>query len=63
VKSALRVFLGADEALAMITAGDRPLSWRAFPLPAGAEAPAVVSAVSTLRTLSSTTGSTSRPSR
>jgi hypothetical protein len=52
VKSALRVFVGSGEALAVLTADDLPLAWRSFPLPSGAEETAMVSAVSTLRSLS-----------
>jgi hypothetical protein len=51
-KAALRVFLGASEALAILTAGDLPLAWRSFPLPAGGELRAVASATKTLASLS-----------
>ena len=41
--SALRVFLGQEHALAVLTAADLPLMWRYFPLPAGSEAMAILS--------------------
>ncbi|SIO12675.1 hypothetical protein SAMN05444166_2594 [Singulisphaera sp. GP187] len=51
-KSSLRIFLGAESGLAMLTAQDQPLAWRYFEMLEGEEATAVVSSVRSLRTLS-----------
>lgn len=51
-KSSLRIFLGAESGLAMLTAQDQPLAWRYFEMPAGEEATAVVSSIRSLRALS-----------
>ena len=40
---ALRVFLGREHALAILTADDLPLMWRYFPIESGTEATAVLS--------------------
>jgi hypothetical protein len=48
-KTLLCVFLGAGQAVAVMVLGGLPLSWKSFPLPAGAEGPAIVSAARTLR--------------
>jgi hypothetical protein len=49
--TALRVFLGAGQALAVLTASGLPLVWRFFPLPAGDEAAAICSAARALHVL------------
>ena len=49
-KTLLRVFLGATHGLAVMVAGDLPLAWRTFTLPAGMEGFAILSAAQTLRT-------------
>ncbi|RUL84176.1 hypothetical protein [Tautonia sociabilis] len=41
--SALRVFLGKEHALAVLTAADTPLMWRYFPLQSGTEGTAILS--------------------
>jgi hypothetical protein len=48
----VRVFLGAEQGLAVLTAGaDRPLLWREFDLSAGDEAAAILTSVSALGNL------------
>ena len=47
----MRVFLGEGRALAVLTAGDQPLIWRASDLPAGAEEKAIASAIGGLAIL------------
>ena len=49
-KTLFRVFLGATHGLAVMVAGDLPLAWRTFTLPAGMEGFAILSAARTLRT-------------
>jgi hypothetical protein len=49
-KTVLRVFLGPGQGLAALVAGQLPLCWRTFALPAGAEGPAILSVARTLRT-------------
>ena len=49
-KNVLRVFLGAGQGLAVVVVGGMPLSWRAFPLPAGMETFAILSAARGLTT-------------
>ncbi len=48
-KTLLCVFFGAGQAVAVMVLGGLPLTWKSFPLPAGAEGPAIVSAARTLR--------------
>ena len=50
-KMVLRVFLCADQGLAVAIAGNLPLAWRKFVLPKGGEVPAILCATRTLRTL------------
>jgi hypothetical protein len=51
-RTEVRIFLGAESGLAMLTAQDQPLAWRYFEMLPGGEATAVVSSVRSLRTLS-----------
>lgn len=48
-KTVVRVFLGADRGVAVLAVNDFPLAWRAFELPAGAEAGAVCSAAKAIQ--------------
>lgn len=47
-KTILRIFLGADEGMAVLTAGGMPLAWRSFALSAYSEGMAILSAARTL---------------
>ena len=47
----LRVFLGEEQGLAVVTAGRLPIIWRLFELRAGAEAEAILSIARALQTL------------
>lgn len=49
-KISLCVFLGEEQGLAAIVSSGRPLAWKKFPLVAGSEGMAVVSAARTLQT-------------
>jgi hypothetical protein len=55
-KLAARVFLGTGQALAIVSAGQHPLLWRSFPLPAGAETQAILPALTALRMLARSCG-------
>lgn len=51
-RSLVRVFLGADQGLAVLTSGDDlPLMWRPFDLPAGSEPAAILAAIASVRVL------------
>lgn len=47
-KTLLRIFLGADEGLAVLTVGGLPLAWRAFAMPSFSEGMSILSAARTL---------------
>lgn len=56
VKTVLRIFLGADQGLAVLTVGNVPYVWRYFTLIAGSESNSILSATRTLQTLSKPCG-------
>jgi hypothetical protein len=47
-KTILRIFLGADEGVAILTINDLPLAWRCFAIPSFSEGMAILSAARTL---------------
>ncbi len=55
-KTVLRMFLRADQGLAVLSVGNVPFVWRYFSLPVGNEATAILSVTRTLQTLSKPCG-------
>jgi hypothetical protein len=60
-KTVLRAFLGADQGIVALVAGELPLVWRSFDLNPGGEAEALVSACMALQILGKYCGVETRP--
>ena len=61
VTTVIRAFLGDTKGVALLLRNDAILSWRTFELPAGGEAPALLSTIMTLQLMGRPVSETDRP--